>query len=403
MDHTTSRKKIKLDPRAKSTIKDYYEGISWWKVDDVAKARVMVVGAGALGNEALKNLALLNVGHILIVDFDTVEYSNLARSVLYREADCEARRFKVEIAAERIREINPAVKVMTINGDIMIDVGLGIFRRMDVVIGCLDNRLARLYINRHCYKVQKTWVDGAIENLSGQMNVYKPGRTCYECELTDTGWQNIRSKIGCPDIARRNALKGRIPTTPISSSIIAAMQVQEALKVVWNNEEQSMAGQKFYYDGMNNFMMQFEAPGLKELCDSHFTYEPIEEAPELSAQMSVEEVLNFLADRYGHPTPAIELDYEVVLGIETAESGKAHEVLIPKPHFSDKIAQQYQQVPGEEIGFSREVSLIDGHFEHPQVNLVTLGIPPLHILRVRVGEELHFVELTGDAPYLNFQ
>lgn len=90
-----------------------FQLISWWKAEDVKKAKVMVVGAGALGNEVLKNLALLNVGHILIIDFDRIEYSNLSRSVLYREKDAEEKRLKSEVAAERIREINSNVQVMT--------------------------------------------------------------------------------------------------------------------------------------------------------------------------------------------------------------------------------------------------------------------------------------------------
>ncbi|MDE2507058.1 MAG: ThiF family adenylyltransferase, partial [Planctomycetota bacterium] len=75
--------------------------ISWWRQDRLAASRVLVVGAGALGNEALKNLALVGVGAIHIVDFDVVEPSNLARSVFFRAAD--AGRPKAEVAAERAR------------------------------------------------------------------------------------------------------------------------------------------------------------------------------------------------------------------------------------------------------------------------------------------------------------
>lgn len=131
------------------------------------------------------------------------------------------------------------------HGEIMIDVGLGVFRRMDVVVGCLDNRIARLFINRHCFKTGKIWIDGAIENLAGELSVYKPGTSCYECQLNDTEWSNIRYRLGCPTVAMRNANAGRIPTTPISASIIGAMQAQEALKIVMGNIDKSMAGNKF--------------------------------------------------------------------------------------------------------------------------------------------------------------
>jgi len=242
-----------------------FQLMSWWKTEDVKAAKVMVVGAGALGNEILKNLALLNVGHILIVDFDVIEYSNLSRSVLYRESDADKGAPKATTAAMRIKEINPNIKTQVINGNVLLDVGLGIFRRMDVVIGGLDNRLARMFINRHCYKVNKTWVDGAIENLSGQLNVYKPGTSCYECELSEGDWQNIKAVLGCKDVAISNTWMGRIPTTPITSSIIAAMQVQEALKVIHGNDEKSLAGQRFFYEGMNNFFFQYKCGGTNPI------------------------------------------------------------------------------------------------------------------------------------------
>ena len=69
---------------------------SCFKQQKVSTAHVMVVGCGALGNEVLKNLVLLGVEHIVIVDFDVVEMGNLSRSVLFSKADAEARRLKVD-------------------------------------------------------------------------------------------------------------------------------------------------------------------------------------------------------------------------------------------------------------------------------------------------------------------
>ncbi|MGA9398631.1 MAG: ThiF family adenylyltransferase, partial [Anaerolineaceae bacterium] len=123
-----------------------FEFISWWERDKVQAARVMVVGAGALGNEVIKNLSLMGIGHLFIIDFDTIEAANLSRSVLFREADNQ--RSKAEIAAARAKQLNPQVKVQYLDGDVTSALGLGIIRRMDVVIGCLDNREARLAINR---------------------------------------------------------------------------------------------------------------------------------------------------------------------------------------------------------------------------------------------------------------
>ena len=79
--------------------------IQWWDQRRIANAKIMVVGAGALGNEVLKNLALLGLGEIHIVDFDSVQTSNLSRSVLFREK--HTGKSKAAVAAEMAGELNP--------------------------------------------------------------------------------------------------------------------------------------------------------------------------------------------------------------------------------------------------------------------------------------------------------
>ena len=156
-----------------------FEFISWWEREKVQKAKVLVIGAGALGNEVIKNLALMGVGYIFIVDFDNIEAANLSRSVLFRETDNQ--RSKAEVVAARAKSINPQIHVQYLNADVTTGLGLGIIRRMDAIIGCLDNREARLAVNRFCYWMDKPWVDGAIQELLGLMRVFKPGEgACYD-------------------------------------------------------------------------------------------------------------------------------------------------------------------------------------------------------------------------------
>lgn len=395
-----AKKTVKLSTRHWDST---FQLMSWWDPETVQNAKIMVVGAGALGNEVLKNLALMNVGNILIVDFDTIEYSNLCRSVLFRGSDVKQHKLKSEVAAQRIQEINPNIKVMTISGDIGIDVGLGVFRNMDVIIGCLDNRLARLYINRLCFKVGKTWIDGAIENLAGQLNVYQSGVACYECQLHESERINIRAKMGCPDIARRYSAQGRIPTTPISSSIIGAMQVQEALKIIHGNEKASMAGESFYYEGMTNTVIQSKAPPLQEDCLSHFGYknEDIVEAEELSHTSSLKEVFEFLREKFEDEHPVIELDHELVLELTGEESGISHSLMYAKPHLSDKLTRSYLKT-NENVRITESLQKIDGTFPKLQASLKDIGIPPFHMLNVWAKGDTHLVELSGDKKYLNF-
>lgn len=382
-----------------------FQLMSWWKKDKIKAARIMVAGAGALGNEVLKNLALLGIGHIVLVDFDRIEYSNLCRSVLFRATDSAQNRLKAEVAAERIKSINPEVKLKTINGDVTIDIGLGVFRRMDAIIGCLDNRLARLALNRYSFWMGKTWIDGAIENLAGQLNVYQPGISCYESGLTPQDWQNIKQKLGCPDIARRNASFGRVPTTPISSSIIAAMQVQEALKVVHGNTGKLLSGKTFYYEGMNNECFTFDTTPPREDALSNYYYDPVIEARELTSESSISDLLEWAADRFEDQHPVIRLDHRLIRAIIPSKQKKRIPLTIAFPHLSESITEKYKIDPDEEIIIRQDdtVNHIDKDFDEKNRCLREIGIPPLHVIRIFANNEDHFVELTGDENYLTFK
>lgn len=154
---------------------DVYPLLSWFRRDRVQSAEVMVVGCGALGNEVLKNLALFGFEHIIVVDYDRVELSNLTRSILFSHED--AGKLKVEAVARKVRKINPAIHIRMIAGDIAHHVGLGLLRHTDIVISCLDNRLARYYLNRLCMRAGVPWIDGGIDGLEGTARIFAPGKT----------------------------------------------------------------------------------------------------------------------------------------------------------------------------------------------------------------------------------
>src|ERR1700709_234642 len=97
--------------------------IGWWDQERLARAKVLVIGAGALGNEILKNLALLGVGNVFVADLDRIENSNLSRSVLFREEDCG--QGKAEVAARRMRDIYKGTKSQAFHGNVVYDLGLG--------------------------------------------------------------------------------------------------------------------------------------------------------------------------------------------------------------------------------------------------------------------------------------
>jgi len=99
--------------------------IGWWDQEKLRSARVLVIGAGALGNEILKNMALLGFANIVVVDLDSIEASNLSRSILYRRSDVGRR--KADVATDAVRNIFPEARVHAITTNVVHGLELGLF------------------------------------------------------------------------------------------------------------------------------------------------------------------------------------------------------------------------------------------------------------------------------------
>src|SRR5690606_15442426 len=250
--------------------------ISWWDRSILSKAHIMDVGCGALGNEIIKNLAMLGVGNIYVVDMDRVEKSNLTRSVLFRKED--EGKGKAETAAKRAKEINDEVNIKFYDGSIF-ELGLGVFKKMDLVICGLDNREARLFVNQSCWKVTTPWIDGAIEVLSGVARMFiPPDGVDYESTMTEIDYQLLNHRKSCMLLGIEEIEQGMTPTTPTIASIIGALQVQEAVKYLHKqNEMLLLDGKGFVYNGMTNdsYIVEYQ---VREDCNSRYTFGVINEA-----------------------------------------------------------------------------------------------------------------------------
>jgi adenylyltransferase/sulfurtransferase len=362
--------------------------ISWWEREKVANARVLVVGAGALGNEVIKNLTLMGVGYIFIVDFDTIEYANLSRSVLFRESD--SGRKKAEVAAARAKELNPNVQVQYFHGDVTTALGLGVFRRMDVIIGCLDNREARLAVNRFSYWINKPWVDGAIQEFLGLARVFVPGEgACFECTLTEQARRDLSIRYSCPLLARENILLGKVPTTPTIASIIAGIQCQETLKLI--HDKPIEPGKVLHFNGMTNEVHTTAYTPVED-CESHWTYGDITELPLRADTTTLDDMLQ-IAHRDLGPDAVIEFDQELILALNCPQCGTHEEILQPISEVG------FNRAHCSVCGLLRETEMthtIHGDEDFLSRTLASVGIPPLHILRAYNTEEYRFYELSGD-------
>lgn len=363
--------------------------IPWWRQERLAAARVLVVGAGALGNEAIKNLALLGVGTIYVIDLDEVEPSNLSRSVLFREQD--GGRAKAVVAAERARELNPGVTVVAMRGDVITDLGLGLFADVDVVIGCLDNREARLWVNRQCWKVGTPWVDSGIQEIQGVVKVFDPreaGTACYECAMTARDYQLLNLRYSCPLLRRDQILEGKVPTAPTIASMMAALEVQEALKLIHGLPV--AAGTAMVFNGVTNQFYTTRLP-FREECLSHEFYPapvplPIGHASPASAL--------FEACRESLDGPlTLALDRDLVVSVECPRCGWRAQILRPRTRVS---ASEAVCPECREPGRPEVVSAVQADSPLADHRLSSLGVPAYDIVRVDGGERSGFFLLAGD-------
>lgn len=365
--------------------------IPWWEQERLSNAFIMVVGAGAIGNEIIKNLALLGIGKILVIDMDKIEHSNLTRSILFRASDVG--RYKAEVVCERATEINSDIKTKALISNVIDDIGLGVFRRIDIVLGGLDNREARLAINQSCWRVNKPWIDGAIEVLNGCARVFiPPDGACYECTMTETDWKLINKRKSCTLITHDEMLEGKIPTTPTSSSIIAGIQVQEMLKLLHSDRNLPvLTGKGFFFNGLNHdsFIVDYQR---KENCMSHDTYKNIVEVDWSAKELTLYELYNKAVQDLGKGV-VIDLDRNIAKNAKCS-CGNEKELFIPvnKIKYSDLTCQ----VCGKSMKFNTFHS-ITGQETYINKTIYEIGLPLFHVIGARKGDNIIYYELTKDA------
>jgi molybdopterin/thiamine biosynthesis adenylyltransferase len=364
--------------------------ISWWDQRKVSAATVLIAGAGALGNEVIKNLALLGVGRLLIVDFDAVEAANLSRSVLFRDADRGRR--KAEAAAAAARQLNPDVATAWIDGDLTREIGLGAFRRADVVVSCLDSREARLELNRSCYRMDRPWVDGALHEMLGEVRVFWPGRgACYECTLGPADYQAIGLRYSCSALARERVLEGKLATTTTIAAIIGGAQAQEVLKILHGLPVQAGAG--VVWNGLTNEVHNVTYRRDEE-CPSHHTCDPVVECPELSARSTTARQLLAHVRRAMGSGAIVELDHDLLVGFDCVAGHTTTEP--PRP--AAAVGESAAACPAcGRTRWPRLTHRLSGDESFLDRTLAELGVPALQVLAGCRGGRRRYFELTGDA------
>jgi molybdopterin/thiamine biosynthesis adenylyltransferase/rhodanese-related sulfurtransferase len=199
-------------------------------------SRVLCVGAGGLGSPALMYLAAAGVGTLGVIDFDTVDESNLQRQVIHGQSDIG--RSKAESAAASVREINPYVNVIVHNTSLDNDNVMEIFSQYDLIVDGTDNFATRYMVNDACVLLNKPYVWGSIYRFDGQASVFwSEHGPCYRCLYPEPPPPGM-----VPSCAEGGVLG-------VLCSSIGSIQVTEAIKLLTGIGD-PLVGRLMVYDAL---------------------------------------------------------------------------------------------------------------------------------------------------------
>ncbi len=220
-------------------------------------ATVMIMGLGGLGSPASMYLAAAGVGHLVLVDFDTVELSNLQRQIVHVTADTG--RPKVESARDHLHALNPDCEITLINKLLVEKELREEIEKVDVVVDGSDNFQTRFLVNKACVKTQKPLVSGAAIRFEGQISTFDQREMespCYQCLYNDeTAINETCSETGV--------------IAPLLG-IIGSLQALETIKLITETGN-PLIGRLLLFDAMRSEfqVMRFRKDPACPVCGKH--------------------------------------------------------------------------------------------------------------------------------------
>jgi len=193
------------------------------------RSHIVIVGLGGLGCTALMQLACSGIGHISIIDSDTVDISDLNRQVLHWHDDIGKK--KVTSAADKIARLNPSIKVTPVCTRIIEDNVRNVIKQADAVLDAVDNYDTRYILNKACVAEEIPFIHGTVHGLYGQVTTIIPGKTpCFNCF-----YPTKREEIS------------PLPIFGTIAACIATIQCIEVIKLI-AGFGQMLAGRMLYID-----------------------------------------------------------------------------------------------------------------------------------------------------------
>ena len=205
--------------------------------EKLKRAKVLIAGAGGLGSPASIYLTSAGVGMIRIVDHDRVDLSNLNRQVLHWERDTG--RTKVESALDKLRNINPAIKIEAIEETITDSNLSRLVEGIDLIVDAMDNLPTRYLLNKVSLEKDIPLFHGAVHGFEGRAMTIIPGKTaCLRC------------------MYRGPVPEGKFPVIGVTPAVIGSIQATEVIKYIVGIGK-LLTNRLLMYDGLNLKFTEF--------------------------------------------------------------------------------------------------------------------------------------------------
>jgi adenylyltransferase/sulfurtransferase len=259
---------------------------------------------------------------------------------------------------------------------------MGAFAWADVIVGGVDNREARIFVNRGAALLKKTWVDGAIEGLAGTVRAFRPhDGVCYECTMNAVDRQQVAERRSCALLAREVRSQGFAPATAGTATVIGGLQAQETVKILC--DQPALIGEGLHYDGAAG---RFDRVGYprRDDCFGHESLETVRELDFGVADRTLGELLDRAETELGEGA-RIDLSRDVITGLTCPDCDETEDVGLVLGAVTERDAA----CPN--CGAHRVVMTLASVGRDSPVDLgrrpADIGVPPFDLVVVRRGLE----------------
>ena len=247
---------------------DRQKRILGWDQSKISNATVMVIGAGATGNELIKNLVLTGIGKLILIDYDTINISNLNRCVLFDKKSAKKQEYKVDVVKKAVKNLGET-EVVALKEDLN-DIDKDFYKNSNVICSCVDNIEARLQSNNYAYYYGIPFIDSGIDEFYGTVQaVYSKveDAACMQCGVSGMDLDLMWQKYSCTgqEIESENGETiGKMATIITTTAIVGGIQSQQVIKFLlgldnfrktgeWNpNIGEPLIGKQLNYNGLTN-------------------------------------------------------------------------------------------------------------------------------------------------------